>query len=163
MSKQTQICSQKQLQYLLKTGAIDGEDSFALISSSYPLTMEQADRILHSFYAYEDLDYDCPGRSLTPELARSMARDIRAHSGVPHWYFVCDGGVRRSAAICCAALRYWGREQEELEIWGNPQKEPNVLVYTMVCEALGIAVADEDLDYRIHVNRSAIRAALGRR
>ena len=54
---------------------------------------------------------------------------------------------------------FWGYEKEELEIWGNPRKEPNIWVFTLMTDALGLPIDDIDLDLRIHMNRTAIRAA----
>lgn len=163
MLKQIHICSRREFSWLLRSGAIDPAGCYALISSSYPPELPEGTNLGYCFRNYDDIDYDCPGRSFSPEDAKSFADAIRNLDEVQKWYFVCDAGCRRSAAVACSALRYWGREVEELAIWNDPGKEPNVLVYEMLCNALGVDIVDDALDLRIHMNRSAIRAAFGRK
>ena len=156
--KEIHICSLKEYRWLLRSHHIPTNSSYALISSSYPLEPE-ADLISYSFECYDDIDFDCLGRCLSPEAARRFAKAIKSNPHIDSWYFVCDGGCRRSAAIACAALRFWGYEEEEFKIWSNPRKEPNVWVFTLMSDALGLPIDDIDLDLRIHLNRSAIHSA----
>ena len=157
--KQIHICSRKEFRWLLRSGEIPPESAYALISSSYPLELPDTALPGYSFRLYDDIDYDCPGRSFSEEAAACFAQAIRENGQIRDWYFVCDGGCRRSAAIACSALRCWDREREELAVWGDPRREPNVLVYRLMCEALGVPVGDDELDLRIHINRTAIKTA----
>lgn len=155
--KQVHICSLKEFRWLLRNHQISANTSYALISSSYPLP--ELPYMGYSFECYDDIDFDCLGRCFSPEAARRFAKAIQSNPHIDSWYFVCDGGCRRSAAIACAALRFWGCEKEEFEIWENPRKEPNIWVFTLMSDALGLRIGDVDLDLRIHMNRTAIRAA----
>lgn len=157
--KEIHICSLKEYRWLLRSHHIPTNSSYAIISSSYPLEIPEADQISYSFECYDDIDFDCLGRCFSPEAAHRFAKAIKSNSQIDSWYFVCDGGCRRSAAIACTALRFWGYEKEEFEIWGNPRKEPNIWVFTLMADALGVPIDDVDLDLRIHMNRSAIRSA----
>lgn len=66
-------------------------------------------------------------------------------------YCCCDVGCRRSAAVACSIMRYFGLD--DMTVWKNPAYEPNPLVFRMMCRALGIPISDEDLNLRIESNR----------
>ena len=157
--KQFMICSLKQFKSLLLAGKVNTDKSYALISSSYPLDMTNIPMARYSFELYDDIDYDWLGRCFSFEAAKHFADAIKNNNDVNRWYFICDGGVRRSAAIAAAALRYWGDEEEELAIWADPRREPNVLVYEMLCSVLK-PIDAVDLDLRIYINRNAIKQAM---
>lgn len=151
------ICSIKELRNLLRNNQIPPK-SYALISSSYELDI--AVPIPYSFACFDDIDYDCLGRVFSVEAANRFAKAIKENDDVQHFWCVCDGGVRRSAAVAASILRFWGRREEEISlIWSNPTKEPNVWVYRAMCNALSIPVDDVDLDLLIYTNRTAIRNA----
>lgn len=151
------ICSIKELRHLFRTNQIPPK-SYALISSSYEL--EIAVPIPYSFECYDDIDFDCLGRVFSVEAANRFARVIKENGSFQHFWCVCDGGVRRSAAVAASILRFWDRRKEEISlIWSNPAKEPNIWVYRAMCNALGVPVDDVDLDLLIYTNRTAIRNA----
>lgn len=157
--KQVHICSLKEFQWKLRNNEIP-MDSFALISSSYPWNIA-VPPIKFSFECYDDIDYDCLGRIFSVEAANRFAKAIKENDSVQHWWCVCDGGVRRSAAVAASILRFWDRHEEEFSlIWSNPAKEPNVWVYRAMSNALGVPIDDIDLDLLIHTNRDVIRSAL---
>ena len=155
--KQIHICSLKEFKFLLREGKIDTDNSYALISSSYPLP--ELPNMRYSFECYDDIDFDCRGRTFSFEGASKFAKAIKENAGIQNWWFVCDGGCRRSSATACAALRYWGDEPGEFAIWSDPLKEPNVLVYEMLCNALN-PIDATNLDLRIYTNRTAIKNAI---
>lgn len=157
--KQFRICSLKEFRWMLQNHSISKETSYALISSSYPLDIPELSPMGYAFECYDDIDYDCLGRCFTPEAARRFAKAIKANSHIDNWYFVCDGGRRRSAAVAASALRFWAQESDELEVWSTPSKEPNVWVFVLMIDALGCPMDDFDLDLRIHTNRTTIRQA----
>lgn len=159
--KQVHICSLKEFQWKIRNDQIPAK-SYALISSSYELDIVVP--IPYSFECYDDIDYDCLGRVFSVEAANRFAKVIKENDSIQHWWCVCDGGVRRSAAGAASILRFWDRREEEISlIWSNPTKEPNIWVYRTMCNALGVPVSDADLDLLIYTNRSAIRSALHRK
>ena len=160
--KQVHICSIKEFRWLLRNKQLPLENSYALISSSYPLDIPELSRMGYSFECYDDIDFDCLGRSFSFEGANKFAKAIKANDDIRTWWCVCDGGHNRSSASACALLRYLGDETKELAIWRDPDKSPNPLVYEMLCTALGTPVDTVDLDLRIYTNRTAIKNATKR-
>lgn len=161
--KNIHICSLPELITLLQNEQIDLESSFAIISSSYPLNGEHRPVSLmnHVACTYSDIDFDFRGEGLYPEAAAGFAEDIKRRSStIKDWYFVSDRGVRRSAAICCAALRYWEQTEQEMAIWSDSEREPNVSVYIRMSQALGVPVGNVELNRRILANHNAIKTAL---
>lgn len=160
--KNIHICSLPELISLLQNKQIDLESSFAIISSSYPLNAEHRPVSLmnHVACTYSDIDFDFRGEGLSLDAAAGFAEDIKRRDKIKDWYFISDRGVRRSAAICCAALRYWGQSEQEMAIWSDPEREPNISVYIRLTQALGVPVENVELRQRIYANHSAIKAAL---
>lgn len=157
------ICSLQELITLLQNKEIDLDCSFAIISSSYPLSTQHrpVSLMTHVACTYQDIDFDFRGEGLSLEAAAGFAEDIKRRSStIKNWYFVSDRGVRRSAAICCAALRYWGQTEQEMAIWSAPEREPNISVYIRMCQALGVPIGNIELNRRIYVNHIAIKTAL---
>lgn len=161
--KNIHICSLPELITLLQNKEIDLESSFAIISSSYPLNAEHRPVSImnHVACTYSDIDFDFRGEGLSLDAAVGFAEDIKRRSGkIKDWYFVSDRGVRRSAAIYCAALRYWGQTEQEMAIWSDPEREPNVSVYIRMTQALGVPIGNVELNKRIYANHIAIKTAL---
>ncbi len=157
--KHIHICSLKEFQWKLRNNEIPLSESYALISSSYDLDIVVP--IPFSFECYDDIDFDCLGRVFSVEAADRFAKAIKENGDTQHYWCVCDGGVRRSAAVAASILRFWDRCREEISlIWDNPTKEPNIWVYRLMCSALSVPIDDAELDFLIHTNRAAIRAAL---
>lgn len=160
--KHIHICSLAELITLLQNNQVDFESSFAIISSSYPLNGKHRPISLmnHVACTYSDIDFDFRSEGLHPDAAAGFAKSIKRRSTIKDWYFVSDRGVRRSAAICCAALRYWGQTEQEMAIWSDPEREPNVSVYVRMTHALGVPVGNVELRRRIYTNHCAIKAAV---
>lgn len=161
--KEVHICSINELQKRLQNDQVDIDRSFVIISSTYPLAPKYREIFMmnHSAYDYADIDFDYSKHSLTPEAADGFAKDIMLRKNITDWYFVSDRGVRRSAAICCAALRYWKMDKEELAVWADPEKEPNAVVFIRMCRALGVPIGNVELHKRLHTNKAAIQNAIG--
>ena len=156
--KHVHVCSLKEFQWQIRNNQIPPK-SYALISSSYE--QEIAVPIPFSFECYDDIDFDCLGRVFSSEAANKFATAIKENEGIQHFWCVCDGGVRRSAAVAASILRFWGRSYEEINlIWKNPAREPNIWVYRMMAERLEVPANDEDIDILININRTAIKSAL---
>lgn len=160
--KNIHICSLPELISLLQNKQIDLESSFAIISSSYPLNREHRTVSLmnHVACTYSDIDFDFRGEGLSLDAAAGLAEGIKHRDNIKDWYFVSDRGIRRSAAICCAALRYWEQTEQEMAIWSDPEREPNVSVYIRMSQALGIPIGNVELNRRIYANHIAIKTAL---
>ena len=159
--KKVHICSLKEFQGKLRNNEISLNESYALISSSYDLDI--AVPIPFTFECYDDIDFDCPGRVFSVEAANRFATAIKENDNIQHFWCVCDGGIRRSAAVAASILRFWDRYEEEISlIWNNPAKEPNVWVYRFMCGALDVPIDDINLDLLIHTNQTAFRTALQR-
>lgn len=154
------ICPVRELYRRIAAGEIDTHRAAALLSSSYPIETERLGAMPFVFCEYDDLDREVPGRSFPLDGgATAFAAFLKElDSRTADLYCCCDGGCRRSAAVACSAMRYLG--QDEFTVWENPAYEPNPLVYTMLCEALGIPVTDEALDLRIETSRQAFRRAI---
>lgn len=160
--KNVHICSVKELKLLLRQGKIDADNSYALISSSYPLDMPDVPGMGYSFECYDDIDRFVLGRTFTYEGAQRFAKVVTENDHMQNWWCVCDGGQSRSAATACSLHRFFGNENEEMKIWRDPSKSPNPLVYEMLCNALGVPIDAIDLDLRIYNNRMAIKNSIRR-
>lgn len=114
--REIHICSLKELKYLLRERKIDVNSSYALISSSYPLDIPGLSNMDYSFDCYDDIDFDCLGRVFSVEAANRFARAIKENDNIQHFWCVCDGGVRRSAAVAASILRFWERCQDEINL-----------------------------------------------
>lgn len=156
------VCSLKEFRWKIRNNQIPIEESYALISSSYELSTHVP--MPYSFECYDDIDFDSLGRVFSVEAANRFSKAIKENDNIQHFWCVCDGGVRRSSAVAASILRFWGRRQDEIDlIWNNPAKEPNVWVYRLMAERLGVPVSDVDIDLLIHINRTAIRTAMRRK
>ena len=161
--KTVKICSMKALRQMLRSGEVDTDRSFAIISSSWPLDLPEDTGLRLHYECYDDLDYEVLGRTLTPEAAGRIARAVLENSStVQTWIFTCDSGLRRSAGVACACCRYWGMAREEKMIWGSAAYEPNPLVYELLCRQLK-PVDALTLDLNIYTNRQAIKETMRRK
>lgn len=154
--KKVCVCSVAELVRQLQQDMVDIDHSFAVLSLSQDLTAKDAiiSTIDHCACNYQDVDFDFYEEGLTKESAKSIAADlVRRTPEVRYWYFVSDEGFRRSAAMCCAFLRYLGCKDEEFDVW--QQTEVNVSVYSLMCRSLGVALGGGDLPIRIHTNYEA--------
>ena len=106
--REIHICSLKELKYLLREGKIDINNSYALISSSYPLDIPELSHMDYLFECYDDIDFDCLGRVFSIEAANRFSRAIKENDKIQHFWCVCDEGVRRSSAVAASILRFLG-------------------------------------------------------
>lgn len=131
----------------------------AIISSTDGIHEDKLSAIPYIFRQYADLDYECPGRSFSQADAAAIAVFLaRKEKEIDLLYCCCDAGESRSPAVAAAVLRFLGRD--DLPIWRSPHYHPNMLVFSMLAEALGVAVSDEETDYRFYTNQKAFRDAL---
>lgn len=152
-----QICSIKRLYQILADGNTD--KCGAIISSASKIDTAKLHGISYVFRQYEDLDYECPGRSFSQtdtvafaEFTKSLSNDVDI------LYCCCDAGESRSPAVAAAAMRYFGLD--DMQVWRNPHYHPNMLVFEMLAGALGVAVSDEEKDFRLYINQKVFRDAI---
>ena len=69
------ICPIKQLYQIL--GSDDTNECAAIISSASDIHVPKLKGICHVFRQYEDLDYECPGRSISQADAVAFADFVR--------------------------------------------------------------------------------------
>ena len=150
-----QICPIKRLYQLLAEGTAG--KCGAIISSSSRIDTAKLFGIFFVFRQYEDLDYECPGRSFSQTDAAVFA-DFIKNLEADVLYCCCDAGESRSPAVAAAVMRYFGLD--DLQIWRNPHYHPNLLVFEMLAAALGAAVSDEEKDFRFYTNQKAFRDAV---
>ena len=152
-----EICPIKGL-YRIADGMAEG--CGAILSSASEVDEAGLAGLDYVLRQYEDLDYECPGRSFSDEAAETFASYLRSHPSLDTLYCCCDAGESRSPAVAAAVLRFLGRD--DLAIWSDPHYHPNMLVFEKLMAALGMPVADEELDLLIYINQKAFRDAIGR-
>lgn len=150
-----QICPIKRLYWILAEGNIG--NCGAIISSASEIEISRLQGITYVFRQYEDLDYECPGRSFSQTDAAAFA-DFVKHLEADVLYCCCDAGESRSPAVAAAVMRYFGLD--DMKIWNNPHYHPNMLVFAMLTNTLGAEVSDEEKDFRFYTNQKAFRDAL---
>lgn len=153
-----QICPVKRLYQIL--GQMQTGDVGAILSSASEIKAEKLQGIRYVFRQYEDLDYECPGRSFSWEDAMAFAAFVKSPDCPEKLFCCCDAGESRSPAVTAAVMRYLGLD--DLQIWNDPRYHPNMLVFSMLAEALDVAATDEELDLRMYVSQKAFRDALQR-
>lgn len=151
-----QICPVKILYQLLKRG-IAGKCG-AVISSSSDIDQSKLGPIPYIARRYEDLDYECAGRSFSEADAAAVAEFVKGLGQLDTLYFCCDAGESRSPAAAAAVMRYVGLD--DMPVWQNPRYHPNMLVFSLLAEALDVPVSDEDRDLRFYTNQKAFRDAI---
>lgn len=111
------------------------------------------------FRRYDDLDYECPGRSFSQADAMAFADYLRAlDRQTETLYCCCDAGECRSPAVAAAVMRYF--RMDDMPVWRDPHYHPNMLVFAMLTDALGVPVSDEEMDLRFYTNQKAFRNAI---
>lgn len=108
---------------------------------------------------FDDIDFDCPGRSITEEQANHYASFMRAlPDDAEIIVCACNAGESRSAALCAALCEYY--DTDSAWIWGSPHYHPNMLVFDMFTRALGLEIDDARKDDLFHINRTAFSRAI---
>lgn len=153
-----QICPIKRLYQLLVEGNIG--KCGAIISSASEIAAEKVRCIPYVFRQYEDLDYECPGRSFSSEDAKIFADYVKGLADVDTLYCCCDAGESRSPAVAAAVMRYLGTD--DMAVWRNPHYHPNMLVFAMLMDALNLSISDEEKDFLLYSNQKAFQDAVGK-
>ena len=151
-----QICPIKRLYQILAEGNIG--KCGAIISSASEINAEKLRAIPYVFRQYEDLDYECYGRSFSSEDAKAFADYVKGMADVDTLYCCCDAGESRSPAVAAAVMRYLG--MDDMAVWRNPHYHPNMLVFAMLMDAVNLSISDEEKDYLLYTNQKAFRDAI---
>ena len=152
------ICPIKGLYQILARQEAGG--CAAILSSASEIDTGKLQGIAQVFRQYEDLDYACPGRSFSRRDAAAFAGFVK-NLKADVLYCCCDAGESRSPAVAAAVMRYFGLD--DMQIWKDPHYHPNMLVFEMLADGLGVAVSDEEKDFRLDTNRKAFRDAIRKR
>jgi hypothetical protein len=153
-----QICPIKRLYQIIDE--LDS-DSRAIISSSSDIDSGKLKSISYVCRQYEDIDYECAGRSFSYEDAAAFADFLKKlDTTAGTLYCCCDAGESRSPAVAAAVMLYLG--MDDMFIWRNPRYHPNMWVFAMLTEVLGCGVTDEEKDLRFYTNQKAFRDAINR-
>ena len=108
---------------------------------------------------FDDIDFDCPGRSITEEQAERYASFVQAlPDDTEIIVCACNAGESRSAALCAALCEYYN--VDSAWIWGSPHYHPNMLVFDMFTQALGLSIDDTKKDALFQTNRTAFINAI---
>jgi len=153
-----QICPIKRLNQILAEA--DTDNCGAIISSASEINAEKLRGISYVFRQYEDLDYECPGRSFSSEDAKAFADYIKGLADVDTLYCCCDAGESRSPAVAAAVMRYLGTD--DMAVWRNPHYHPNMLVFAMLMDAFNLSISDEEKDFLLYSNQKAFQDAVGK-
>lgn len=152
-----QIGPIKRLYQILAEG--DTGKCGAIISSASEIEVLRLQGISYVFRQYEDLDYECPGRSFSQSDAAAFADFLKKlETGIDTLYCCCDAGESRSPAVAAAAMRYLG--MDDMAVWRNPHYHPNMLVFAMLMDAFGLSISDEEKDLLLYTNQKAFRDAI---
>ena len=140
-------------------------DFAVIVSHSMPLGKRDGE-LLASIPHVLSLEYDDVTdpqafRPFTFDHARRIVEFYRALPAETCLYVTCDYGESRSAAIAAALRRYEGGD--EMRIWRDPGNHPNLLVYRLLCESLGLSCGRFLLWQRRRASRTAYRQELRRR
>lgn len=108
---------------------------------------------------FADVAYEHP-QAMTREQAREAAAFFLGHRGRGTIMVACDNGQARSAAMAAALLRSLG--EDDGWIWDNPRFRPNQRVFALMAEALGVELADGEVEALVARNEEAFHMAMVR-
>lgn len=134
------VLSQKSLRLLLRQ--MDSPFDIIIASTSYRFMSEIAEAANSLYLGYADSEISSRSDSFNGELASQVAGYLEAHREAKKIAFTCDAGQSRSPALAAAFIRHLGYEDDC--IWENPYFSPNTLVYSVMLEAWGISVTEND-------------------
>lgn len=157
-----QVCSIKMLKYKLQNGMIDVNNTYCVISTSYPETTNflsefDTDKIL--VLIYDDIS-GFGSNSFNEELAQEIKDFVITLPSNADLYICCDEGVSRSSAIACATMNFLG--QDEMKIWNDPHYHPNVFVYEVLCNVYGINVSNDRLAELQQISDNSLSNAINK-
>lgn len=131
----------------------------AILSSSGQPDFASLPQIPYVFRQYEDIDREVPGRSFSREDAKAFADFLQGlDSSIDTVFCCCDMAQSRSPAVAAAVCRYFGLPDSH--IWSDPYVHPNMLVFDLLTNALGIPTTDEEKDALLYTSHKAFQDAI---
>ena len=146
----------KTLKYELKKEEIVGNNAYIICTSEENLILDVEPKIILNF---DDITTN-KSNSFTKEHAQIIKEFISKLEHIETLYVCCDYGVSRSAAIAAAISRF--NKTNENEIWLNPKYCPNLLVYKILCQELGLHNNKLRLKFKQYQNKLALKKAINR-
>ena len=152
------ICPIKQLYVLAEDG--DMKDVALLAVSSYDINCEKLSAFKYKLCLnFNDVTNSSDHNAFTKDTAVQIAEFIKKLPNNLDTLFVCcDSGESRSTAMAAAITRF--HQEDEMKIWRNPHYHPNALVYSLLCEALGVLVSRVELHTKQMINEKALSDAI---
>lgn len=152
------ICPIKQLYNYADEG--DMSDVAVLAVSSYEINQ---DKLINFGYKlclnFADVTITTGFSAFSMDIAEKTAVYIKELPEKLDTLLVCcDSGESRSTAMAAAIMRFRG--MDEIRIWKNPHYHPNTLVYSLLCEALGVPVSKAELQALHQMSEKAFSDAV---
>lgn len=127
----------------------------AIIISSYKDDIDTISDENKLLIEFDDLNYQCQNsfnRNLAKKIKEFIAKiDLDKNK----LYVCCDSGESRSSAVAACILRKYG--ENENKIWKDASYHPNILVYRILCEELGLKNSRIRLRYKAYINNKALQ------
>lgn len=153
------ICPNKRFLGLLDS--LNKETTAAILCSSYEIDIKKLEKFPNKLVLYFDDVCEVRSNAFNKEIATKIKLFVSSISNeITDMYICCDSGESRSSAICAALMKL--QKQDEMTIWRNPHYHPNVLVYKLLCNELGIKESRLGLMYKEYINKNALRKAINR-
>lgn len=138
--------------------AYDSKSVAVLVAASYELDFTKMPNQCIA-EMFDDIDYECPGRSITNKQAEEYANFIRTLPDSTETIIcACNAGESRSTALCAALCEYYSVDSSW--IWESYLYHPNMLVFDLFTKALGVEVDDFRKDELFQKNRNAFSIAI---
>ena len=152
------ICPIKQLYNYADDG--DMSDVAVLAVSSYEINQ---DKLINFGYKlclnFADVIITTNYSAFSKDIAENIATYVKELPEKLDTLIVCcDSGESRSTAMAAAIMRFSG--MDEIRIWKNPHYHPNTLVYSLLCEALGVSVSKTELQALHQMSEKAFSDAV---
>ena len=139
----------------LKQGEyVDENCSAAIFCTDAPLRMPELKRIPHCCIQFVDTEHSSTTNAFSQEQA-AVLRDFLANlpEHITTLYCCCDWGQSRSAGLAAACMTAIGQDYES--VFRSRSYTPNMLVYTLMCEALGCLPSADRLQELNRLSREA--------
>lgn len=152
------ICPIKRLYQYADDG--DMSDVAVLAVSSYDINEDRLKVFGRTLCLnFADVTDGAESSAFNKDIAGEIAAYVKELPKQLDTLFVCcDSGESRSTAMSAAIMRYNG--MDEMKIWRNPHYHPNTLVYSLLCDALGVPASKVELQSKHWINEKALADAI---
>lgn len=152
------ICPIKRLYQYADDG--DMSDVAVLAVSSYDINEDRLKVFGRTLCLnFADVTDGAESSAINKDIASEIAAYVKdLPKQLDSLFVCCDSGESRSAAMSAAIMRYNG--MDEMKIWRNPHYHPNTLVYSLLCDALGVPVSKVELQAKCWTNEKALSDAI---